>query len=78
MLIIKDFIDAGFDAIHPIEPPCMSLKEVKEKYGDKVCIMGNVDCAYTLVFGSIIDVERDVKRCIAKRLCIVDDLLSLS
>ncbi|KPV64366.1 MAG: Methylated-thiol--coenzyme M methyltransferase [Candidatus Bathyarchaeota archaeon BA1] len=63
-LMIDDIIDAGFDVLHPIEPPYMSLKEVKEKYGDRIAVMGNVDCAHILPFGSLLDVERDVIRCI--------------
>ena len=26
----------------------MDIGEVKEKYGDKITLLGNVDCAYTL------------------------------
>ncbi|RLG07058.1 MAG: hypothetical protein DRN59_01955 [Thaumarchaeota archaeon] len=37
---------------------------MKERYGDKVCIMGNVDCRYVLPFGSEEEVRREVRRCI--------------
>ena len=42
----------------------MDLRDVKERYGDKICILGNVDCRYVLPFGSEEDVRRDVRRCI--------------
>ncbi len=33
-----------FDGLHSLEPASgMSLTEVKEKYGDRLCLMGNVD-----------------------------------
>ncbi len=62
--ILDDMIGTGISAIHPIEPPLMDLRDVKERYGDKVCIMGNVDCKYVLPFGSEEEVRREVRRCI--------------
>ncbi len=62
--ILDDMIDAGINGIHPIEPGTMDLAEVKQKYGSKLCILGNVDCRYVLPFGSEEDVRRDVRRCI--------------
>ena len=62
--LLPDFIDAGFDGIHPIQPQCMDIGEVKQKVGSKVSIMGNIDCMYTLTRGSTQDVEEEVKRTI--------------
>ncbi|MEM2027580.1 MAG: uroporphyrinogen decarboxylase family protein [candidate division WOR-3 bacterium] len=43
MPIIEDLINAGFDAIHPISPLCrMNLKEMKEKYGDKITLFAEL------------------------------------
>jgi uroporphyrinogen decarboxylase len=36
-------LDCGVNALHPIEPKSMDIKEVKERYGNKLCLMGNVD-----------------------------------
>jgi uroporphyrinogen decarboxylase len=41
--IIDDLIAIGFNAIHPIDPTSMDIREVKEKLGEKIGIMGNVD-----------------------------------
>ena len=58
-------IDTGIDCLHPIDPLAgMDLEYVKSKWGDKICIMGNVNCAGNLVFGSKEDVIEEVKRCI--------------
>lgn len=62
--ILDDIIDTGICALHPVEPGVMDLKYVKEKYGSRICIIGNVDCKYVLPFGNEEDVRRDVKRCI--------------
>ena len=42
----------------------MDIASLKEKYGDRICFFGNVDCAYTLVYGSEEDVRREVRRII--------------
>ncbi len=41
--VMDDLIDAGFDGFHPFEPKAMDIVEAKRRYGDRVCIMGNVD-----------------------------------
>lgn len=41
--IIPDLVAAGVNAIHPIEPKAWSAREVKERYGDKLCLMGTID-----------------------------------
>ena len=64
--ILDDLIDVGFDGIHPIQPQCMSLKEAKEKVGDRVCLLGNVDCMYILTRGTTEEVEAEVRRALAE------------
>jgi len=63
-MIIDGWIKAGIDAIHPWEPPMMNLKEAKEKWGNKICICGNVDCGIALVYGPKQRIINEVKRCI--------------
>jgi len=41
--VFDEIVDCGVDAIHPIEPKAMDIVEVKERYGGKLCLMGNVD-----------------------------------
>ncbi|MBC7091353.1 MAG: hypothetical protein H5T50_05525 [Nitrososphaeria archaeon] len=62
--ILDDIVNTGIAGLHPIEPGAMDLKDVKERYGHKICLAGNVDCRYVLPFGSEEDVRRDVRRCI--------------
>jgi len=64
MPIIEMILDSDIDCIDPIQPvPAMSLEVIKKRYGDRVCIKGNVDCAHTLTFGSVSDVVSEVKEC---------------
>lgn len=40
--LLDDFVRIGVDAVHPIDPTCMDIVEVKKKYGDKLTLIGNV------------------------------------
>ena len=61
--LLDDFVWAGVDVLHPFEPQAgMDIVKGKEVYGDKVCIAGNIDVAYTLSFGTPEDVEKEVKQ----------------
>lgn len=60
-------IDAGVDGIHPIDPLAgMDIGEAKAVFGDKVCLMGNVNCATNLCTGTIEDVREETKEVIRK------------
>jgi uroporphyrinogen decarboxylase len=62
--IIDLIVGTGINGLHPIDPNAgMDLGEVKEQYGRRVCLMGNVDCAQVLTWGSVEDVREDVRRC---------------
>jgi uroporphyrinogen decarboxylase len=51
--IIEMIVDAGIDALDPIDPLAgMDLGEVKAAYGDRVALKGNVDCSRLLSFGT--------------------------
>jgi uroporphyrinogen decarboxylase len=41
--IMDDIVESGFDGYHPIQPDCMDIGEFKEKYQNKICIVGNID-----------------------------------
>ena len=58
-------VGAGIDGINPIEPVAgMNLGEVKEEYGKRVCVLGNIDCGYTLSEAPVSQVVREVKEAI--------------
>lgn len=41
--LLDDFVALGIRAIQPIEPAAMDIREVKRRYGGKLCLCGNVD-----------------------------------
>jgi len=65
MKIIDSIINTGIDGLNPIDPIAgMDIREIKEKYGHKVCLVGNIDCGPLLTFGTPEDVEKTVKETI--------------
>lgn len=41
--VMEKIIECGIDALHPIEPKAMDIMEVKNRFGDKLCLIGNID-----------------------------------
>jgi len=40
--LMDAWLELGQDAIHPVQPDVMDIHKVKEKYGDRVAIVGNI------------------------------------
>ena len=59
--IEEDFlINSEIDGYLGIEPGAgMNIGELKRKYGDRICLLGNVDSAHTLIYGTEEDVARE-------------------
>ncbi|MEW6358568.1 MAG: uroporphyrinogen decarboxylase family protein [Planctomycetota bacterium] len=54
------------DGINPIEPVAgMELSKVKALYGDRTCIVGNIDCGQLLPHGTEAEVREAVRQAIA-------------
>ena len=64
--LIDMIIDSGIDCLDPIDPQAgMDLGEVKAKYGHRVALKGNVDCAQLMTFGTpdeVIEATKDALR----------------
>jgi len=59
--LLDMMVEAGVDAFMAIESGPMDIAKVKREYGDKLTLVGNIDCAHTLVSGTPEDVEKEVK-----------------
>lgn len=65
--ILDMIIDSGIDCLDPIDPQGgMDLAEVKAKYGDRIALKGNVDCAHLLTFGTPDEVVEATKLALSK------------
>jgi uroporphyrinogen decarboxylase len=65
--ILDDIVGAGIDALDPLEPIAgMDIGRVKALYGDRIAVVGNVDCGELLCRGTTDEVVAAVKETIAK------------
>jgi uroporphyrinogen decarboxylase len=65
--ILDDIVGTGIAALDPLEPIAdMDIAKVKERYGDRIAVAGNVDCGELLSRGTPEDVVEAVKETIAK------------
>ncbi|RJP75565.1 MAG: hypothetical protein C4532_00265 [Candidatus Abyssobacteria bacterium SURF_17] len=64
--IEREFLlECGLDGYHAIEPSAgMDIRRLKQQYGDKITLLGNVDCGQVLTNGSQKDIIDAVRRCI--------------
>jgi uroporphyrinogen decarboxylase len=64
MPIIDQMVEAGPDAIHSLDPQGhVDIAEVKRDYGDRVCLIGNVNCGL-LTSGTDEEVVESVRYCL--------------
>lgn len=59
--VMDKIIECGVDAIHPIEPKAMNLADVKNRYGKKLCLIGNIDVDL-LSRGTIDEIRNNVHK----------------
>ena len=53
MEVLDDLVEAGIDGLNPIETVAgMSLKEIREKYGDRLFLAGGIDMSQLLSNGA--------------------------
>lgn len=64
--VLDDLIACGVNALHPIEPKAMDIYSLKEKYGKRLCLIGNIDLGETLIRGTPETVDEEVKQKISR------------
>ena len=65
MKIMDLIVECGFDGLHSMEPTAgMDIGVMKQKFGDQLCLLGNIDVAETLFDGTKEDVFNEVRHCI--------------
>ena len=63
--IMDRLLEMGYDGLNPLEPQAgMELRKVKQCCGDKICLLGNIDCGELLCSGTIEQVETAVVQAI--------------
>ena len=60
--VLDDIVACGFDGLDPIEPKAMDINEIKQKYGSRISLLGNIDLGYTLTRGTPDEVREEVRQ----------------
>jgi len=50
--LLDDLLTLGMNGIHPLEPGTMDIHYLKEKYGSRLCLVGNIDVGPVLTDGT--------------------------
>lgn len=58
--IMDDLIDCRFHGFHPVQPNSMDIETAKTKWGDRLCLIGNINLDSTLTLGTPEDVRAEV------------------
>ncbi len=58
--VMDDLLDLGINGLHPIEPDAMDIRELNQRIGKRVCLVGNVN-VNTLSVGTPEQVTEEVK-----------------
>ncbi len=63
--LIDPILETGVDALHPIEPlPGQTLLQFKERFGKRICLIGNINCKEVLTSEVPEVIIEDVRRCL--------------
>ncbi len=63
--VMEDIIGCGFDGLQSLQPTAnMDIAELKRKYGERLCLMGNIDINEILPFGDEETVRKTVRETI--------------
>jgi len=60
--VLDDLVTLGMDGLNPLQPPMMDLAGMKQRYGRRLCLWGNIDLNYTLTMGTPAEVDAEVKQ----------------
>jgi uroporphyrinogen decarboxylase len=63
MTLLDDLVSLGIAGVHPMEKGAMDIRAVKRAYGDRICVLGNVDLNL-LGMGTPAEVDREVRELI--------------
>ena len=62
--LLEDFIEMGIEVYNPVQPnvPGSDPRELKDKYGGRICFFGGIDQQQLLPGGNMRDIENEMRR----------------
>ena len=58
---MEDFIEIGFDVIHPIQKRTMDAEKIAGEYGGRICILAGFDVQRVIPYGTEEEVRAEVR-----------------
>jgi methylmalonyl-CoA mutase cobalamin-binding domain/chain len=59
--LVPMLLEAGVDCLNPLDPYGVDYRDLKRRFGDRLCLSGNIDIEFPLAHGTPEDVDKDVK-----------------
>lgn len=59
--IVEDLINIGLNCLNPMDPYGIDYHDFKKRYGNRLCLSGNIDVEFPLGNGTPEEVDADVK-----------------
>lgn len=63
MPVLDDLMQLGMSGLHPLEPGGMDTAKLKREYGNKLCLVGNIDIKHIMTDASEEEIEESVREC---------------
>jgi uroporphyrinogen decarboxylase len=63
---IPQLVEGEIDALTPIQASCNDIYALKNKWGDRICLVGNMNIEGVLAFGSPEEVRADTREHLEK------------
>jgi uroporphyrinogen decarboxylase len=60
--IMPDLIEIGVDVLNPVQPECMDIYGLKDRYGDQITFWGGISTQQTLPYGTPAQVRAEVAK----------------
>ena len=63
--VLDKYVEFEFDGLQSLQPSAgMDIKKIKHRYGDRLCLWGNLDLDYLMSFGTPEEVRKTVRETI--------------
>lgn len=63
--ILPDLVEMGLQVLNPVQPECMDIADLKQRYGAQLSFYGGISTQRTLPYGTPEDVRRETESVIA-------------
>ena len=63
--ILPDLVEMGLQVLNPVQPECMDIADLKQRYGAQLSFYGGISTQRTLPYGTPQEVQRETESVIA-------------